>query len=49
LPEQIFAGHLLLGLGKMILQIFVDGKTKLNTVINTLQQQTIINVTKTTK
>jgi hypothetical protein len=49
LPEQIFAGHLLLALGKMILQIFVDGKTKLNTVINTLQQQTIINVTKTTK
>jgi hypothetical protein len=48
LPEHIFAGHLLESWGKMILQIFGDGKIKLNTLINTLQQQTIINVTKRT-
>jgi hypothetical protein len=49
LPEQIFASHLLGALGKMILQIFVDRQMKLNTLLNTRQQQTIINITKAPK
>ena len=49
LPEQIFAGHLFVTSGKMILQIFVDGKIKLDTLLKTRQQQAIINVTKTPK